>query len=265
MVNRSRVPRFSIEASGLSEESFVDIPPERTHHLTQVLRLETGHKLEVLLLPDDELFLAELVLSDGKHARAKLLEKIEVSNFTGLVASLGFALCKGKKNDLVCQKLTELGVERIIFWQSDHSVQRLKSKADIEKKLQRWNRVVEEACGQSKQLKKPELLFAKNIEEYQRIIEKISDGGDRRFYCALGEDALSFQKLEPPRAQIHLLIGPEGDFSAKEEELCRASGFCPLDLGPYVLRSETAAISAVAGAFAIWGHEGRKGADTEML
>ena len=139
---------------------------------------------------------------------------------------VGFALTKGDKPELVVQKLTELGVDRIVPFVAERSVVSW-DPAKAERNVARWRAVAREALRQSRQVWEPEVAAVSTFAEVCRETDGIvrSDlGGD------------------PPDPQRHhlLLVGPEGGWSHAERDGVAAT----VSLGRSILRAETAAIVA---------------------
>lgn len=182
----------------------------------------------------------------------RLEQEIVRPRMASPVASICCALLKSDHNDLVCEKACELGVESIIFWQAEHSVVQIKDGAEA-KKLDRWKRIAESAAKQSKKTEIPPVELATSLEKLVTLIDRRSLPGDLRLCCSLSPEAKPMSQVLTAGGRVHLVVGPEGDFSPKEEEALCKQGFLRVALGPHVLRSETAAIAAVAMVQAIAG------------
>lgn len=201
---------------------FVDDPdaPQlseaEAHHLGRVLRLRQG---------DD------VCVSDGS-GRWRLCwfegdDKLVVGDPHGVearpepVLTVGFAVVKGDKPDLVVQKLTEVGIDRIVLFHGRRSIARWQGDK-VERNLERLRRVVTSACSQSRRLHIPTVEFS----ELRPLIES-------------GAAVADFGGRTMDSGDTTVLIGPEGGWEQQEY------GDAPtVDLGRNVLRAETAAISA---------------------
>jgi 16S rRNA (uracil1498-N3)-methyltransferase len=162
------------------------------------------------------------------------------------VASLTFALCKGKHNDLVCEKATELGVGRIIFWCAERSVVRVGSREEGQHKVARWRKIAESAAAQCGRRDIPEIHLVTDPPALIEGLTTYAPPNHRRFCCSLGPEALPLRKVQPLLSPSHLVIGPEGALTTAEEEMFVGLGFERITLGPLRLRSETAAITAIS-------------------
>jgi 16S rRNA (uracil1498-N3)-methyltransferase len=162
--------------------------------------------------------------------------------------TLAQSLIKKNRLEFLLQKLTELGVDRILPVISSRSVIKVEDK--IEKKLERWTRIVREAAKQSGNTKVPTILPPKPLEEILTEEEnglKIflnEQGGLYLKEILLGEHDSIKKEFGIP-SSIRVLIGPEGGWTEQEEHDILDHGFKAISLGPQTLRSETAAISCL--------------------
>ena len=166
------------------------------------------------------------------------------------------ATLKGKKLDQVVRQATEAGVERIIPVVTDHSVSDPVSAGRGEKKVERWRTIAKEAVQQSG---RRELPAVQEPMELDSLIPQLQEQERRRcifFHEAAREAAPLHRTLlvdGRPANEIWILVGPEGGLSADEVAKLRRAGCVPGFLGPQVLRSETAAIFAVAAVKTVVG------------
>jgi len=139
--------------------------------------------------------------------------------------TVAFSLVKGSKPELVVQKLTELGIDRIVALEADRSVVRWDG-AKVDKATQRWERIAREASMQSHRVRLPDIAGVMTSEEFLM-------GGSHV--------ALAHFDGSPVNNSHHTVaIGPEGGWSDRELELANQR----VELGRTVLRAETAAITA---------------------
>ena len=153
------------------------------------------------------------------------------------------ALPERERFELVLQKLTELGVSRLVPVETSRSITLLERDAG-QSKSHRWPNVVLRAAKQCRRAMLPELFAAVRFSDALRL------AGDAELKLMLfeGEELWSLAEaigqLRPER--VALLVGPEGGFTADEVIEARAAGFLPVTLGPRILRTETAAIAGAA-------------------
>jgi 16S rRNA (uracil1498-N3)-methyltransferase len=155
--------------------------------------------------------------------------------------------------ELVLQKLTELGVNRIVPIESERSAT-LEERDAGQKKSHRWPDVIRKASRQCRRALLPELLEAHTFNEALGL----SASSELKLMLYEGDAPWSltegFGSLKPQ--SVALLVGPEGGFSVEEVEQAQAEGFLPVSLGPRILRTETAAIVAVTLAQSYLGDLG---------
>ena len=151
------------------------------------------------------------------------------------------ALPAKERFELILEKLTELGVNRIVPVVSQHSAT-LAARDAKQQKSHRWPEVLRRAAVQSRRAKIPELSLCLDLSE----VYTDARNADLRLMLYEGEGTFPLKKVLEKGAdqQVALLVGPEGGFAPEEVVAARAHGFLPISLGPRILRTETAAISA---------------------
>ena len=249
-----------------SRRVFVDLPsglidnlPQETtlsqqdsHHLKTVLRLKEGAALTAVCKNSGREFSAIVVRTAGQVS-IKIISDAANEHIRSRVKSLCFALTKGSRNDWLCEKACELGVRQIVFWQAQRSIVSVKSGEEKSRKLARWSRLAESAAKQSGKDYLPQVRLALDLNELFSSLDEISSPQDRRFCCSLSAEAKQLRLLPTPCAFVDIAVGPEGDLTREEEAVFQKRGFELVSLGPFVLRSETAAIAAIAMTQGLWG------------
>jgi len=225
------------------------------HHLANVLRLPIGAPIIAVDIDTHSEYLGSFVrkTSEESVASVVLTEQRPNKITKPRVACLALAIIKGDHNDLVCEKATELGISNLIVYQAERSVVRVNSAGDIEKKIARWQRIAESAAKQSHQVRCPTVLFASGVAQMLESVAQDRSDSALSLICSLSASAKPLREVAKPEGQVNLIVGPEGDFTQSEEGLILAAGSLPVSLGTSVLRSETAAIAAVAMVAGLWG------------
>tara|TARA_B100000959_G_scaffold13319_2_gene13187 strand:+ start:12065 stop:12823 length:759 start_codon:yes stop_codon:yes gene_type:complete len=160
---------------------------------------------------------------------------------------IGQCIIKKDKMDLVLQKATELGVNNISPLLSEYSVIKLESKK-IKSKTLHWKKIIQSSCEQSKRNYIPTMNAPETIETF------INKPSENNYRIILDPKApKSIGEISPNEKKIDLLIGPEGGFTDSEVEDAYEKGFIGVSLGYRTLRSETAAIAAIAIIQSQWG------------
>ncbi|MGC8989270.1 MAG: RsmE family RNA methyltransferase [Verrucomicrobiia bacterium] len=217
------------------------------HHALNVLRLEINSPVSVLDGAGSEYF------CKVKNVRRNCiaLTVLERRQFTQppCPVTLFQAMVKNKAMDLIIQKTTELGVHRIVPVICHHSIVR-PSPADAAEKAEKWRAVAIEAIKQCGQPWLPLIDEPRPLQHALRkqppaglsIVASLQHAAKHPRECFMAHLAVH---RRPPNT-VSVWIGPEGDFTKDELATILASGAVPVTLGPFVLRSETAAICSVA-------------------
>jgi len=239
-----RIPRIHTPQA-LAEGTTLTISGQPAHHITHVLRLRTGAGL--------------IIFGQGReyHAILSNIRRSEVTIEVGapgshmdessIDVSLLQGIARNDRMDFILQKSVELGVNRIQPLWMQRSQSRLKGER-LEKRIQHWQGVITSACEQCGRCTLPELLPP---DEYaSRVNDQAYDG----LKLMLQPDStVTLQDLKPPEGSIHLLVGPEGGLNPEEQTLANNAGFTGIRLGQRILRTETAALAALAGIQTLWG------------
>jgi len=244
----SRFPRIICEFNDTAAGSLVSLSPEESHHLARVLRRGPGDEVTIINSASSRQYQAVITSSDN-FVTLKIVKELDSRFAASWVSILLFSLCKGDKNDFVAEKACELGVEKIIFWKGDHGVVKVENREDILKKTERWNKICASAAKQCGNAKITKASFAENIETAAAMIEN----GTEKFFASLLIGSTEISKIQGSARKSALVIGPEGDFSKREEEFLLSQKFHAINLGPLVLRAETAAVAGISGFNAVWG------------
>lgn len=220
----------------------VRLPAEEAQHIFKVLRARPGETVE-LVGPDRRLFLAEL--QAARDAAAEVLEELPTAVEQPRI-TLYQAVPKGKHMDLVVEKATELGAERIVPLLTERG--EVSPGGD---KPARWRRLAESAARQSLQLRVPEIP---DVVEFRIAAESL---GEKNEPGVMLHNAPGLPVLESALADTEhggsaaLLVGPEGGWSEEELRLGTERGLRVAQMGPHRLRTETAGVVAVARAEAL--------------
>ncbi len=222
-------------------------PKEEAHYVKNVLRGTRGDEIVVLNGLGEE-FKGIIEELDNKGFVVRLKEKVEVDRETSSNIIVAQGLCKKDKWEMILQKTTELGIDKIQPFYSENSVVRHKSNKDLNKKLLRWEKILKNASQQSDRQLIPELNpplnFEEMIKEYSENHTKIifnehEEKNDVSILPKVFSEAL-------PTNPVMLVVGPEGGFTKKEINIALENGFKSVALGRRILRTETAAVVVTA-------------------
>lgn len=203
------------------------------YHIKKVMRMKEQDKIEVVY--NNKLYICKITSLNPFNIKIEeeLITKKEQTNLTVAVA-----LVKEQKMDLILQKLTELGVSRIIPVSMERSIVKI-DKDRLSKKKVRWETICKEASEQSKRTTIPV------IEDIMSIKDLSGIEADLKLVCSTkdNEKPLNYylQNIDN-YAKIIVVIGPEGGITDKEEDYLVANNYQRVSFGNLIFRVETAAI-----------------------
>ena len=221
------------------------VPPVRAHHLMHVLRLAAGDALLVFDGSGHEYdAVIERVGKSGVTLRVS--DPREVDRESPLVLTLAQGISSGERMDYTVQKAVELGVTGIQPLTTERSVVRLDATRAA-KRAAHWQAIIVSACEQCGRNRVPEV---RPVETLPKWLGSVSDA----LKLVLSPGAVTtLATLPRPQSAVTLLVGPEGGLSPREQRDAASGGFLPVRLGPRVLRTETAALAALAAMQTLWG------------
>ena len=203
-------------------------------HIKKVMRMNINDKIEVVY--NNKLHICEITSLDPFNI--KVIEELDEDKKTKIELTVAVALVKEQKMDLIFQKLTELGVSRIIPVSMERSIVKL-DKERFNKKKVRWESICKEASEQSKRTNIP------IIEDIKSIKDLTKEDADLKLVASTKEKEklLNYylQSIEDC-AKIIMVIGPEGGISDKEEDILVSNGYNRVSFGNLIFRVETATI-----------------------
>ena len=249
MNSRQRLARvyFSHE---MPAHGVLDLPPDQSHHIAHVLRLDAGDALTVF---DGEGFeyRASVERMGKSGVTLRVGEAVKVDRESPLAVILAQGISGGDRMDYTVQKAVELGVHAIQPLSVERSVVRL-SEQRAAKRLAHWRSVAVAACGQCGRNRVPPVL---EVTSFARWLGAQADDETAQLdKLMLAPDASSgLAAIDRPHGRLVLLVGAEGGLSARERDDAQAAGFKSVRLGPRVLRTETAALAALAAMQTLWG------------
>jgi len=242
------MPRTRLHIAGTyAPESQLELDVDQTHYLSRVLRLRVGDELTVFDGEGNE-FAATINRIGKSSATLRIETQRSTQTETNLRVHLVQGVSRGDRMDLVVQKATELGVKRVTPVLTEYGVIKLDA-ARAEKRRDHWQKIAISACEQSGRVKLPLIDSPVPLNSW-------FGGKPPRVDTELilrPEATTPLTGIEAPETKVCLLIGPEGGFSDNELEDAEVAGFQAVSLGPRVLRTETAAIAALASLQSLWG------------
>lgn len=228
----------------------LELTAEQLRYVGKVLRLRAGDEL-IVFNGDSGAFDATLQTIGRSSASIKTGTRHETATESPLNVHLVQGISRGERMDFVVQKATELGVKRISPVLTERGVVKL-DESRAQKRREHWQKVAESACEQSGRIRPPLVDAPMHLKTWlgQKTVNADVD-------IILRPDAATpLTSIAAPASKICVLIGPEGGFSDGEYDDASAAGFTAASLGPRILRTETAAVTALAVAQSLWGDLG---------
>lgn len=176
------------------------------------------------------------------------------------VVTVAAVMPANERMDWLVEKATELGAAHIQPLLSERSVLRLNGER-AERKRAHWQAIAQAACEQCGRAVVPQVAAVAPMQAWLQALGTTPAPGAVRWLLSLQSDASPAPYLAQPAGPLCILSGPEGGFTAEEEAAARSARFVAVDLGPRVLRAETAPL-AVLGWLALQQPMPRHGART---
>ena len=227
--------------------STVKLSDDAFGHMVRVLRLNEG---DIVTLFNGHLhngkdtfqYTAKLVDVKKKHASVEIISQESVNNESPLNIHLGQGISRGDRMDFTLQKSVELGVNKITPLFTERCGVKLSSER-LAKKREQWQKIVISACEQSGRCIVPLVAEPMLLQEW--LNEQTSDL--KLNLHPKAEHSIMTLPMDKPNTElsIRLLIGPEGGLTDEEISQANQADFKDILLGPRVLRTETAALTAI--------------------
>lgn len=237
------MPRFFVPSENF-ENGMVKITGEDARHIARALRMAVGDELTVC---DMHGMAHECVLVKIRDEECLLEIRSTVCKNTEspVYISLYMGYPKGDKLEFIVQKAVELGALTVNPFESSRCIKKAKSDK-IEKQTERLSKIANEA---SKQSGRSALTEIKNPVSFKDALSLAKKNGENILFCYEGDGTKSLKSTLSelnPGAKIAVFVGPEGGFSLDEVALAASYGATAVNLGPRILRCETAPIYALS-------------------
>jgi len=210
------------------------------NHITRVLRLRAGEPL-TLFNGNGAEYAATILELHRDAVVVEVGQEQAVSRESALPLTLAQGISRGERMDWILQKATELGGSRIVPLFTERSVVRLDAKQS-ERKLQHWRAIAIAACEQCGRNSVPEIAQPTGLFEF--VGNGVQPHVTRLLLSPVSD--VSIDEVGVSATGVTVLIGPEGGLTENEQAVALRSGFTSVRMGPRVLRTETAAIAALA-------------------
>ena len=208
---------------------------QNAHHLFRVLRAQPGQQFDIAV--NGVLRLGTIMHATAHEVEFHLGEEVESATLPEVTVYL--SVFKFDRMEWALEKLTELGVSRVVPLIATRTAQHLAKAADA--RIERWRKMAREAAQQARRIAPPEITSPSPLDH---AVKRQQDCG---IVLSEVEGTVALKAaLAGCRAPLALAFGPEGGWTAEELEQFNASGWRSASMGSTILRAETAAIAGVA-------------------
>jgi len=238
-----RIPRVFVDNSLLNGET-LSLSKEASGYVSRVLRLRAGDSLH-LFNNTGGYYCAEIINLGKRVSELKVGLHVDDDRESRLNITLAQGISRGQHMDITIQKSVELGVSRIVPIITEYSNVRLNQER-TDQKLNHWKKICISACEQCGRNVLPEIMEPLTLTNW------LEQDVQQQKILLNPEANKSLTKI-PKSTEIILLSGPEGGFSDFEIEQAMSKGYQSVQLGPRILRTETAGPTAIAICQSLWG------------
>lgn len=251
--------KFFVESDQI-KDNIITITGEDAYHINKVLRMGLGDKITICDGKGLD-YIASIKTITKDSVVVEIIETCTCSQEPKISVVLFQGLPKSDKMDYIIQKCVELGVARIVPIITARTVVKLKSKDDVIKKVQRWNKISAEASKQCNRGIIPivddpvDLIHAAQIAAsldfcfvtYEKEKQySIKDTLIKAKGLLYSENHSKYDSRASKPHSIGFFVGPEGGFEEYEIELLKNYNIYSASLGPRILRTETAGICIIS-------------------
>jgi 16S rRNA (uracil1498-N3)-methyltransferase len=234
--------RIYSASKNISEGKIIINDIEQIHYLKDVLRLKISCTITVFDEKGNE-YKATIEQISSKNLSLKILNRLAHEQAMGIRLAIACAIPKKSKFDDIVDKLTQLGVDRIIPLITERVIVKIDRQKAAGRK-QRWEKI---ALAASQQSQRNTVPVIDSVKDFKSALAETKDFDLKLIPTLPGERKSLKEKLEGEKYKnIIVFIGPEGDFTPEEVALAEKAGFIPVSLGESVLRVETAAVAVAS-------------------
>lgn len=238
------MPRFYVPFELIPEHE-IALPDATAHHAARALRLSVGDAVTLFNGIGGE-WTGTISHIGKREVMVSIAGWHDTERESALRVTLAQGISSGERMDYTLQKAVELGVHAIQPIACARSVVKLSGER-ADKRLAHWHNLVIAACEQCGRNRVPEVAAIASLTAWL-------DTASASLKLMFAPDAEhSLHTLPAPQGEVLILAGPEGGFTNDETAAALHAGFIPVRLGPRVLRTETAALAALAALQTLWG------------
>ncbi|MFT5712477.1 MAG: 16S rRNA (uracil1498-N3)-methyltransferase [Glaciecola sp.] len=244
IVNMMRISRF-YTPSTLQVDDEIELDGQLSHYINNVLRLKQADPI-VLFNGDGNEYSAEVLSITKKQVVVIINSQLSMSSESPLHIHLAQGVSKGDRMDFALQKSVELGVSEITPVITERCAVKL-SVDRWQKKHEQWQKIIISACEQSGRNILPTLNQPITLNKW------LGQSTEQKKVMLTPGSTKYMSSLTKPARGFRLLIGPEGGLSEQEVYTCEQTGFESVNLGPRILRTETAALASISIMQSLFG------------
>ncbi len=236
------MPRFFVEPDVICEGT-ATVSGGDAYHIARSLRMAVGDEITLADGSGKEYLCRLTKIRDEECCAEILAEQISASESPAEI-TLYMAYPKSDKLELIIQKAVELGAAKIVPFESSRCIKRPKAEK-IEKQTARLARIAEEAA---KQCGRARLPIVREPISFKKMLDEAKTA-ELSLFCYEGCGTRSLKEALSAKAapsSISVIVGSEGGFSPEEAEAAETAGLTPVNLGPRILRCETAPMYALS-------------------
>ncbi len=238
------MPRFYVDAP-LGAGGACTLSEDSAHHAVHVLRIRAGDHITLFNGRGGE-YAGRISSIQKSHVSVDVLEHHRIERESPLRMILVQGVSAGERMDSTIRKAVELGVAEVRPVLAAASVARPKGERAAARHAH-WQRIAIAACEQCGRNRIPE------VHPLLTAIELKDDETGLRILLSPRAELRLSQACKDAPERVTIAAGPEAGFNAEEEAAFLAAGFVPVSLGPRILRTETAALAALAALSALRG------------
>lgn len=246
--------RYFVPADQFDEQE-VRITGEDARHISRVMRSRIGDQVIACNGQSLDVLVEITELAEGV-VTASIVEQLEQHGEPVVFVTVAQSLPKADKMESVIQKCTEIGASSFLPFLSERTVVQYDERKEV-KRIQRWSKIAKEAAEQSHRSRVPQV---DSPVSWKQLLKQFADY-DLICFCYEKENGHQLRDVVQPFAEsllitkdtttskairVMIVVGPEGGFSEQEVEAAEASGAIVTGLGRRILRTETAAMTALA-------------------
>lgn len=239
------MPRFYLPCA-ITPDTPITLPEASAHHAARVLRLAVGDAVTLFNGAGGE-WSGRIHRIGKREVVVHVLAWHDIARETPLQITLAQGISSGERMDYTLQKAVELGVTAIQPIACARSVVRLAGER-ADKRRSHWQNLVIAACEQCGRNRVPEVAAIMPLADW---LARPATAATRLMLAADAQHTLHI--LSRPSGPVVILAGPEGGLAPDEYAAAQSAGFMPVRLGPRILRTETAALAALAAMQTLWG------------